>query len=119
MMAEKLGSERAHAHQPASPHPADGQPLSYEQLWSELTPYYRDRLWAGRWTFLTQSEHPVLGLPCYHLHPCHTATMMAPIMSAGACNYVLSWLSLVGPAVGLKMAAAVYFAEDTEPPAGS
>jgi flavin reductase (DIM6/NTAB) family NADH-FMN oxidoreductase RutF len=51
---------------------------------------------------LTVTDHPVLGRPFFQLHPCHTADLMAEVMGAGAGgNYVRTWLSLLGPVVGL------------------
>ncbi|XP_050400883.1 ubiquitin-like-conjugating enzyme ATG10 [Patella vulgata] len=50
-------------------------------------------------------EHPILGRPFYQLHPCLTAMMMKNIQTIGdeRKNYLISWLSSVGPVVGLKL----------------
>eukprot|EP00808_Paulinella_micropora_P006293 g15840.t1 len=82
----------------------------------------RDRAWA----FVTQLEHPGLQRPCLALHPCRTALLMAtssppatsssfpPPSSAtepraggaggtGGAEYLLRWLSALGPLVGLRV----------------
>lgn len=73
-------------------------------------------------TFVTQAEHPILGVPFFTIHPCQTANIMAlfrpgtiffylsvtsyivedPAVSSTA-NYLLSWLSVVGPVIGLEL----------------
>uniref|UniRef100_UPI00358E6FE4 ubiquitin-like-conjugating enzyme ATG10 isoform X4 n=1 Tax=Myxine glutinosa TaxID=7769 RepID=UPI00358E6FE4 len=63
---------------------------------------------AIRWDGLTQQEHPLLGHPFYVLHPCRTAQLLQPIVGLAHAerrqlNYLVSWLSTVGPAVGLSL----------------
>ncbi|KAL1740517.1 hypothetical protein HDZ31DRAFT_47344 [Schizophyllum fasciatum] len=36
---------------------------------------------ASSFPLLSQGDHPVLGTPCWYLHPCETATALAEIMS--------------------------------------
>ncbi|XP_066299229.1 ubiquitin-like-conjugating enzyme ATG10 isoform X1 [Branchiostoma lanceolatum] len=87
----------------------DGSLASLDEVWSIVPGSFQSRLQDDRWTFLTQQEHPVLGCPMFQLHPCHTATMMQPLMQEtqdkdrGSCNYLVSWLSSVGPVVGLNL----------------
>ena len=53
---------------------------------------------------MTQQEHPVLGTPFYALHGCETAGLMAATgHRESQPGYVLGWLSLVGPLVGLQL----------------
>uniref|UniRef100_A0A1A8RH74 Ubiquitin-like-conjugating enzyme ATG10 n=1 Tax=Nothobranchius rachovii TaxID=451742 RepID=A0A1A8RH74_9TELE len=57
---------------------------------------------------LSQQEHPLLGQPFFYLHPCKTEEFMKLVLTAAEdkhrpMNYVLLWLSLVGPAVGLDV----------------
>ncbi|XP_033623760.1 ubiquitin-like-conjugating enzyme ATG10 isoform X1 [Fukomys damarensis] len=53
-------------------------------------------------------EHPILGQPFFVLHPCKTTEFMAPVLKNSqeinrTINYITSWLSVVGPAVGLNV----------------
>ena len=82
-----------------------------------------------KWGLVTQQEHPLLFRPFYHIHPCHTATVMERAVQThrpqggdedGAGrdkevvwedgfdrtpppHYLLSWLSMFGPVVGLSV----------------
>lgn len=94
-------------------------------------------------SFVTQQDHPVLARPFFCVHPCKTAELMTVVMQAAAnakssaslCVaehkgsslaggadvtdvYLISWLSLLGPAVGLTvpiMDAIVAGAEGSKP----
>jgi len=48
---------------------------------------------------ISQDEHPLLGIPFYFLHPCGTENLLEEV--GGSASYLLSWLSVAGPAVGL------------------
>ncbi|XP_071118274.1 ubiquitin-like-conjugating enzyme ATG10 [Haliotis cracherodii] len=82
----------------------DGRLLSLDAVWNNVPQHYQDRFQHERWTILTQQEHPILGRPFFQLHPCHTADLMSKL-DPHSCsrNYLLSWLSAVGPVVGLKI----------------
>ncbi|XP_060752283.1 ubiquitin-like-conjugating enzyme ATG10 isoform X3 [Tachysurus vachellii] len=86
----------------------DGQPLSLDEVWKNIHPNYRQRLLQGPWDTLTQQEHPLLGQPFFMLHPCHTEEFMRPILKMAntkkrKVNYIATWLSVVGPVVGLDV----------------
>ncbi|PFX32178.1 ubiquitin-like-conjugating enzyme ATG10 [Stylophora pistillata] len=89
----------------------DGKLVSLEEVWKSVPDVYHERLEFEKWTLLTQQEHPHLGVPFYQLHPCHTADMMKKIASVAEeqenhvsnANYLVTWLSTVGPIVGLKI----------------
>ncbi|KFO37253.1 Ubiquitin-like-conjugating enzyme ATG10 [Fukomys damarensis] len=56
----------------------------------------------------SHQEHPILGQPFFVLHPCKTTEFMAPVLKNSqeinrTINYITSWLSVVGPAVGLNV----------------
>jgi len=70
--------------------------------------------------YVTNGEHPVLGMPFWFLHPCKTAAFMEQLLSfqpdedeeePGEGNkkisrkdhYLASWISWAGPMVGLKV----------------
>lgn len=85
-------------------HTQGGKLLALEEIWKRVPDAYKERLSEERWTFITQQEHPLLGRPFYYLHPCHTADLMknSPVLTDKR-HYIVSWLSAVGPVVGLKL----------------
>ncbi|XP_048764425.1 ubiquitin-like-conjugating enzyme ATG10 [Ostrea edulis] len=85
-------------------HMQNGKLVSLEEIWNMVPDVHKDRLSQERWTFVSQQEHPLLGLPFYHLHPCHTADLMknTPTLTDKR-QYIISWLSAVGPVVGLHL----------------
>jgi ubiquitin-like-conjugating enzyme ATG10 len=80
-----------------------GERLPMETLWSYLP---CSNHVTDKWTFVTATEHPLLGTPYYHIHPCHTNTLMSTI-SSSKC-YLLTWLSTIGPLVGLTISIEYY-----------
>ncbi|CAL1538628.1 unnamed protein product [Lymnaea stagnalis] len=86
---------------------ADGKLLSLEEVWKLCPSSYQKLLTENKWATLTQMEHPILGRPYLQLHPCHTADLMTQIMSHSKHynkkNYLVTWLSTVGPLVGLQI----------------
>lgn len=85
-----------------------GKLISLDDVWSLVPEHYRDRLASNRWSFITQVEHPYLGRPFYQLHPCNTEKLMSASSKVGSENsekenYLIRWLSLVGPVVNIKI----------------
>ncbi|XP_032331329.1 ubiquitin-like-conjugating enzyme ATG10 isoform X2 [Camelus ferus] len=86
----------------------DGRPLTLKDIWEGVHECYRMRLLQGPWDTITQQEHPILGQPFFVLHPCKTNEFMTPVVKNSRkinrnVNYITSWLSIVGPAVGLNV----------------
>ncbi|KAM6148983.1 ubiquitin-like-conjugating enzyme ATG10 isoform 1-T2 [Erethizon dorsatum] len=86
----------------------DGRPLTLQDIWDGIHECYKTRLLQGPWDTITQQEHPILGQPFFVLHPCKTTEFMTPVLKNSQkinrnVNYVTSWLSTVGPAVGLNL----------------
>ncbi|XP_034411565.1 ubiquitin-like-conjugating enzyme ATG10 isoform X2 [Cyclopterus lumpus] len=86
----------------------EGRSLSLEEVWSSVHPNFRLRLQSSPLNTITLQEHPLLGQPFFMLHPCRTEEFMRPVLQAAQeqhrpVNYVLSWLSVVGPVVGLDV----------------
>jgi len=86
----------------------DGRYLNFDEIWDDVPPRYKNE--EIKWSFITQKDHPVLGVPFYHVHPCHTSKLMSVVSTNIQSNplvredtYLLSWLSLVGPVVGLQL----------------
>nr|XP_032801325.1 ubiquitin-like-conjugating enzyme ATG10 [Petromyzon marinus] len=78
----------------------DGSPLSLEELRSRIPKSLRDSVTDS----LTPQEHPLLGCPCFWLHPCRTSAVMRSMMShIRREGYVAAWLSVIGPHVGLSL----------------
>ena len=91
----------------------DGKQLQLQQVWDQipLTSNVVDKL-----STLTQTEHPLLGIPCYHVHPCNTATMMSSVLEdeiqdtddlKWQTRYLIMWLSLISPLVNLPLATSL------------
>ncbi|KAM6289778.1 ubiquitin-like-conjugating enzyme ATG10 [Aegotheles albertisi] len=86
----------------------DGRPLTLDEIWKSVHACYQARLLEGPWDTITQQEHPLLGQPFFVLHPCRTNEFMSAVLSASRTqsshtNYILLWLSTVGPVVGLNL----------------
>ncbi|XP_068127800.1 ubiquitin-like-conjugating enzyme ATG10 isoform X2 [Hyperolius riggenbachi] len=83
----------------------DGKPLKLEEIWNRVHDCYKPRLIHGPWETITQQEHPMLGQPFFVLHPCRTNEFMSSIQGSSnrEGNYITSWLSTVGPVVGLSL----------------
>ncbi|XP_063820006.1 ubiquitin-like-conjugating enzyme ATG10 isoform X3 [Pseudophryne corroboree] len=83
----------------------DGRPLTLEEIWDRVHDCFKPRLLHGPWETITQKEHPILGQPFYVLHPCRTNEFMSSIQGSTSRegNYITSWLSTVGPVVGLSL----------------
>lgn len=50
---------------------------------------------------ITQAEHPILFKPYFMLHPCKVNEVLAKFPQSK--NYVLTYLTIYGPSVRLKM----------------
>ncbi|XP_008289136.1 ubiquitin-like-conjugating enzyme ATG10 [Stegastes partitus] len=86
----------------------EGRSLTLEEVWNSVHPNFRLCLQNSPLDTITQQEHPLLGQPFFVLHPCRTKDFMRPVLQAAQdqhrpVNYVLSWLSVVGPVVGLDV----------------
>ncbi|KAM7378694.1 hypothetical protein PAMP_004300 [Pampus punctatissimus] len=86
----------------------EGRSLSLEEVWSSVHPNFRLQLQYSPLNTITQQEHPLLGQPFFMLHPCRTEDFMKPVLQTAQdqhrpLNYVLTWLSVVGPLVGLDI----------------
>ncbi|XP_043449151.1 ubiquitin-like-conjugating enzyme ATG10 isoform X2 [Prionailurus bengalensis] len=86
----------------------DGRPLALKDIWEGIHECYKTRLLQEPWDTITQQEHPILGQPFFVLHPCKTDDFMTPVLKNSqkinrSVNYITSWLSVVGPVVGLNL----------------
>lgn len=90
-----------------------GKSLSMNDIWKLIPSFYGPPT-SAKWGILSQQDHPILNRPFYYIHPCHTATALSAVLSRpkdvpviGATpdctNYILTWLSMFGPLVGLNL----------------
>ncbi|OUZ99304.1 Autophagy-related protein 3 [Macleaya cordata] len=92
---------------------SDGQLLALDEIERDLPLNSLKILRESKWTFMTQEEHPYLNRPWYTLHPCGTSEWMKLLFLGGDSQtkdgptiqqqYLVSWLSVVGQAVGLRI----------------
>ena len=94
---------------------SNGKLLPLEDIWRLLSPNFVSSD-TDKWGLVTQQEHPYLGTPFYHIHPCHTAEVMGKIMQSFTGvdgrdreNYLLAWLSTFANVVGLHMSIKYAF----------
>ncbi|KAF4532909.1 hypothetical protein B566_EDAN001513 [Ephemera danica] len=80
----------------------NGTLLTLEELWGRVAEPYKQAVNLAKWNTLTQKEHPVLGTPFFQLHPCHTAELLCQVPNRSG-NPLLTWLSSVSCAVGLRI----------------
>ena len=55
---------------------------------------------------LSMTDHPISGMPAYFVHPCRTSEAMSAVTAGKDVTpeqYLLMWLGLVGPSVGLEV----------------
>uniref|UniRef100_A0A8C5TU49 Ubiquitin-like-conjugating enzyme ATG10 n=1 Tax=Malurus cyaneus samueli TaxID=2593467 RepID=A0A8C5TU49_9PASS len=86
----------------------DGRPLTLDEIWGSVHASYQARLQEGPWDTITQQEHPILGQPFFVLHPCRTNEFISAVLRGchkhrRHTNYIVLWLSTVGPVVGLNL----------------
>ena len=101
--------------------PLDRPPMSLDKVYGMLVPaLQREQLRSiGPMGSLSMTEHPVTGLPAYFVHPCKTQEAMAAISGGRQLEpleYLIMWLGIVGPSVGLslpvELAAAMSLQDD-------
>lgn len=78
----------------------NGKLLTLDEIWNKVPTCYQSRIETKKWETITQQEHPILGIPYFMIHPCYTADFMKDCSSS---NYLLSWLSIVGPLAGINL----------------
>lgn len=86
----------------------DGEMLKLEECWNMIEPTY-PLTNENKWTFLTQTEHPLLLQPYFQIHPCHTSDFMKFVDSSQtSSNYIFSWLSIILPVLQLDLQVDAY-----------
>lgn len=82
-----------------------GRRLSLEEMWAWLPSSTRT---DKKWSMVTGTDHPLLSTPYFHIHPCHTSTLMSSSGLDASSFYLLTWLSSLGPLVGLDVSLQYY-----------
>ncbi|KAJ4954049.1 hypothetical protein NE237_030881 [Protea cynaroides] len=91
---------------------SDGRFLALDDMKTVLPHSSLKILEESKWTFITQEEHPYLNQPWYTLHPCGTSEWMKLLFlgddsltkeGTAIQLYLVSWLSVVGQVVGLRI----------------
>ncbi|XP_024311610.1 ubiquitin-like-conjugating enzyme ATG10 isoform X2 [Brachypodium distachyon] len=85
-----------------------GQLLTIDEIKKDLPAHSLNVLSESKWTFITREEHPHLSRPWFTLHPCGTSDWMKLLLGKSGekdlcLQYLSTWLSVVGQAVGLKI----------------
>ena len=78
---------------------SNGERLALDSIWPYLPCSEQT---DNKWSMITGADHPLLSVPYYHIHPCHTNTLMSSTGSESSF-YLLTWLSSIGPFVGIKL----------------
>jgi ubiquitin-like-conjugating enzyme ATG10 len=83
---------------------SNGTLLDIEQVWDLADGAHRGALRDSKWNAVSQQDHPLLGTPFFYFHPCNSAELLGVLTSVGeGANKILSWLSAVGPLLGLNI----------------
>jgi len=114
----------------------DGRPASWDEVHNFLSSHTSSTEIHPMSIKITMEFHPFSGEPCFMLHPCHTAEIMATInMHSITCsrepnscegfdmllhlgrgekddngtqNYLLSWLTAIAPALGIAVSPSFF-----------
>lgn len=80
---------------------SDGTPLSHEEIFCYIIPdAYQDAI-------VSQNDHPVLGTPCWYIHPCDTRSLINT-MTFDPLDYIKVWLSVYGPIVKCSIPTSMF-----------
>ena len=72
----------------------DGTPVPLSYFWecfAKNFPQHQNDIWST----ISQTEHPITGVPYFFLHPCTTATLMSDINPPTGLAYLTFWLSYI------------------------
>ncbi|KAG0281101.1 E2-like conjugating enzyme atg10 [Linnemannia exigua] len=115
----------------------DGAAISLEDIYDSLVPEeWRGAIRnAGLNGGISQQDHPVLNTPYFYMHPCETVSLMETILQnqngssnsivTGAKkdvgsitsvleNYIMTWLSFTGQAIGVSVPTDMVTASNAE-----
>jgi Autophagocytosis associated protein, active-site domain len=87
------------------PHLPSGELLDVDDVWRDLATQYDGS--DDRDSVVTQAEHPILGLPFFHVHPCRTAALLREANVKSSATYLISWLSSIGALLCIRPSLAL------------
>ncbi|XP_053203085.1 ubiquitin-like-conjugating enzyme ATG10 isoform X1 [Panonychus citri] len=102
---------------------ANGSTIGLEEIWKLIPSVYINDSFKSKEEQLEESlsiisptEHPYLGTPVYFIHPCQVSTLLINVFHGKSSrddnqfdiflkthNILITWLSSVGPLIGLKL----------------
>ncbi|KAL9549032.1 hypothetical protein MBANPS3_005396 [Mucor bainieri] len=80
---------------------SDGAPLSHNEIFRYIIPE------AYQNAIVSQNDHPLLGTPCWFIHPCDTRSLMST-MAFDPLDYIMVWLSVYGPIVKCSIPTSMF-----------
>lgn len=80
---------------------SDGSPLSHKEIFEYIIPD------AYQNAVVSQNDHPILGTPCWYIHPCDTRSLMNT-MTFDPLDYIKVWLSVYGPIVKCSVPISMF-----------
>jgi len=89
----------------------NGKTLLLEEFWSIVPKVFANAVRDdSKWKFVTEQEHPFLGKPFFHIHPCHTAQALKTLRADGGHDFpfLLTWFSCFGPFAQLYLPDEFY-----------
>ncbi|KAF9928901.1 hypothetical protein FBU30_002043 [Linnemannia zychae] len=102
----------------------DGAAITLEEIYESLVPEeWRSTIRnAGLNGGISQQDHPVLNTPYFYMHPCETVALMETVFQnnnhATATsiieNYIVTWLSFTGQAIGITVPTEMVIANSTQ-----
>ncbi|KAF9133543.1 E2-like conjugating enzyme atg10 [Mortierella sp. 14UC] len=109
----------------------DGAAISLEDIYESLVPEeWRGAIRnAGLNGGISQQDHPVLNTPYFYMHPCETVPLMETIIQNNNNltaakdgtsqpsvleNYIMTWLSFTGQAIGVSVPAGFVAATNAQ-----
>ncbi|KAI9292737.1 hypothetical protein K502DRAFT_68543 [Neoconidiobolus thromboides FSU 785] len=85
------------------------QPLTLSELYLHLTPHdHLEKIKLASFQGgLSQQDHPILNIPYFYIHPCHTKDLLSILdeKKVTLTTYIASWLSLIAPPLGLTISS--------------
>lgn len=71
---------------------------------------------SSQQAIISQTEHPILGLPFFYIHPCETQRLLKTlaIQQLTTSNFIKVWLSFIGPEAFCNISFRLFSGKQTE-----
>ncbi|XP_044741991.1 ubiquitin-like-conjugating enzyme ATG10 [Chrysoperla carnea] len=83
----------------------NGSVLLLEEIWDTLNCKH---LSIDLYSMITQTEHPINGMPYFQLHPCKTSEIIKSFQESSH-NLVVSWISSISNYIHLDFEHQIYY----------